>query len=164
MPETIGGLPLHVLVVHATVVLLPLAAVGVIAVAAVPRIRAALGLSTLVLTVVAVALVPITKESGENFREEIGGGPLVARHADLGGTLLYFAIPLLVIAVVLWWMGHREKGRNSSVGVLSVLVSVVAIGIALATIVQVVRIGHSGSEAVWSGIVASGTTGQQQAQ
>jgi uncharacterized membrane protein len=159
MPETIGGLPLHPLVVHAVVVLLPLAAAGVLVLAAVPRLRRPLGVTVLVITAVATALVPVAQQSGENLREETRGGRLVARHAELGETLLYFAVPLLAAAVVLWWMGRGDRDRRMTP--LSVIVSVLFVVLALAVIVQVVRIGHSGADAVWSGILAAGPTGQQ---
>lgn len=51
--DLVGGLPLHVLVVHAAVVLLPLAALGVIALVAVPRLRSRYSVLTLVAVVVA---------------------------------------------------------------------------------------------------------------
>jgi uncharacterized membrane protein len=41
MPWFIGGLPLHPLVVHATVVLVPLAVLGALAIVAFPRLDGA---------------------------------------------------------------------------------------------------------------------------
>ena len=52
MLDTVLGLPLHPLVVHAVVVLLPLVALGVMALAVVPRWRARLALPLLGLLVV----------------------------------------------------------------------------------------------------------------
>ena len=80
MPETVAGLPVHPLVVHAVVVLLPLAAVGVILIAAIPRWRAAIGFTVLVVTAVGAALVPVATMSGNNLADSIvesrtGGAP-----------------------------------------------------------------------------------------
>jgi hypothetical protein len=156
VPETVGGVPVHPLVVHAVVVLLPLAAVGVIVIAAVPRWRRALGFTVLCVTVVATGLVPVATESGEQLEDSIGGGELVERHSELGETLIYFAVPLLLVAIVLWWSGRRASDQPRSASAMSVVLAVVAMVVGLAAIVQVVRVGHSGAEAVWSGVVASG--------
>jgi uncharacterized membrane protein YkvI len=155
MPETVSGIPLHPLVVHAVVVLLPLAATGVLAMAAVPRLRRVLGFTVLCVTVVAVAMVPVAKLSGENLRDSLREAPLVERHASLGETLLYFALPLLVAATLLWWMGRRNRHDKPTGSVVTIVVGVLSVIVAVTTIVQVVRVGHSGSEAVWSGVLAS---------
>ena len=55
MPETIGGIPLHPLVVHAVVVLIPLAALGVIAIALVPKWRSRFGILVVAVTAFATA-------------------------------------------------------------------------------------------------------------
>lgn len=64
MFDTVFGLPLHTLVVHAVVVLVPLAALGTVAIAAVPAWRARFGVPVLLLTVAAVASVPVAVQSG----------------------------------------------------------------------------------------------------
>ena len=156
MPEGIAGVPLHPLVVHAVVVLLPLAAVGVIVEAVVPRWRSALAVTVLMVTIVGTALVPIATQSGKNLRQSLGVESLVARHASLGQSLIFFAGPLLVAAVGLWWTERRDGDREYSASAISITFRIVAVIIAVATIIQVVRIGHSGAEAVWSGVVPPG--------
>ncbi|MDH5279339.1 MAG: hypothetical protein OEW53_09900, partial [Actinomycetota bacterium] len=62
MPDTIGDVPVHPLVVHAVVVLLPLAALGVLVLVVVPRWRPTFAPLVLGVTVVATALVPVAKQ------------------------------------------------------------------------------------------------------
>ena len=66
MPETLGGIPIHPLVVHAVVVLIPLAALGVMAISVIPRWRGRFGVLVVGAATVATALVPVaTAERGE---------------------------------------------------------------------------------------------------
>jgi hypothetical protein len=155
VPDTIGGVPVHPLVVHAVVVLLPLAAVGVILIAAIPRWRAAIGFTVLAITAVGTALVPIATMSGNNLAASIGTSPLVAHHQQLGNTLWYVAVPLLLVSVLLWWLGRRERHEQPLSTAASVAVGMLSVLVAAATIVQVVRVGHSGADAVWSGVLTS---------
>lgn len=155
MPETVSGVPLHPLIVHAVVVLLPLAALGTIVIALVPPWRKALAFTVLCVTVIATALVPFAQNSGETLREAVGEGRLVERHEELGQTLLYFAIPLLVVAIVQWLVARKGTSSRPLPKAWTVIISILSIAVAAATLVQVVRIGHSGSEAVWSGVVAA---------
>jgi len=159
MPDAVGGVPIHPLVVHAVVVLVPLAALGVLVLALVPRWRPTFAPWVLGVTVVAAALVPVAKQSGENLLEAVGGSDLVDRHAQLGEMVLWFALALLVAAAAVWWMARRERAKRPLGHGLSVAVSVLAVLIAAAALVQVVLVGHSGSNAVWNGTPTS-TTGQ----
>jgi hypothetical protein len=145
--DTIIGLPIHPLVVHAVVVLLPLAALGIIAIALRPTWRRTYGLLVLAITFVATAAVPVAKLSGEQFAKRVGLTP--QPHARLGAQLIWFAIPLLVLALALV-VGDRRWSRRA-VTIVAAL-SVVA---AVATTVQVVRIGHSGAKATWAGVVSA---------
>ena len=79
---TVAGLPLHPLVVHAVVVLLPLAAVGTLAAAARPAWRRVLAIPTLLVALAGAVAVPLASSSGWQLRRTMGGGsPLVAEHA-----------------------------------------------------------------------------------
>ena len=147
MFDTIIGLPIHPLIVHAVVVLLPLGALGIIAIALRPAWRLKYGWLVLAITVVATAAVPVAKLSGQQFAKRIGLTP--QPHARLGAQLIWFALPLLVLAVALV-LGDRRWSRRA-VSIVAAL-SVVA---AVATTVQVVRIGHSGAKAAWGGFVSS---------
>ena len=149
MPESVGGVPIHPLVVHAVVVLSPLTAFGVAVLSVVPKWRSRYGALVAITGVIAAALAPIAKLSGENLRETLGETALVARHADLGTNVLYGAVPLAVMALLLWWLGRRVEHGRPVARSLSVLVGVLGVVIAVAATVQIILIGHSGAEAVW---------------
>ena len=70
---TISGLPAHPLIVHATVVLVPLAAAAVALHTFWPAARARLGLVTLGAAVLAVVLVPLSTSSGEQLEHDVLG-------------------------------------------------------------------------------------------
>lgn len=111
MLDTIRGVPAHALIVHATVVLLPLAALGAIAIAVLPPLRRRYGPAVGLLALVSLALVPLTTESGERLfdRRSAQFGPgdtveagLMERHADLAEGLLPWVIVLVAgVALVL---------------------------------------------------------------
>jgi hypothetical protein len=164
VPGTINGLPLHILLVHAVVVLVPLAALMVVASAVWPAARAKLGFLTPAAALVALILVPVTTHAGHWLRDHLNGNLAqtanVRRHVALGGELLPWVIALFVVAAAVWAAGRRyelgwrslqgESGRVAPVWVTGVLAAL-AVAVAVVSVVQVVRIGESGSRAVWTG-------------
>lgn len=154
MPESVFGLPAHPLVVHATVVLVPLTAVVLALAVTVPRFRAWAGWLPLGLAVTSVVLAPVTTGSGERFREQLGiQSAAVDRHADLGGMLIWWCLGMLAVAALLTLV-HRDG--HSLPRRLAVGLTAVGLVVSLGTVVQVALIGHSGAEAVWGGVVATG--------
>jgi len=153
IPETVFGLPFHVLVNHGAVVLVPLAALGVIAIAVVPRWRERYGVLVAGLTVVASLTTFVTVASGETFERSLTeagqlGGPVadkVEEHESLGNLLRWYVLVLAVAAVAMVVLVRRNVARN-----LVLIVAVVAVVAAGASVVQVVRTGHTGSTAVWN--------------
>jgi hypothetical protein len=149
VPDDILGIPLHPLVVHAVVVLMPLAALGTIAIALVPRWRDTYGWLVLAASTIVFATVPIATRSGNRLRESLTlGGPVVEKvndHQQYGDRMIYAAGGLWLLLVVLMLL-HRSGRR----GGLLVVVSGLAIVAALAALVLVILTGHSGSNAVWN--------------
>ncbi|HEY5184751.1 MAG TPA: hypothetical protein VIM19_07600, partial [Actinomycetes bacterium] len=88
MPATIFGLPTHVLVIHAVVVLLPAAAVASALVAAWPAMRRRIGVLTLVFTFVATLTVPVATQSGEGLQALLPATPLIDNHVRMGHQLI----------------------------------------------------------------------------
>ena len=156
MLDTVLGLPTHPLIVHATVVVVPTAAVAVLLAAVWPRFRAWAGWGPLALAVLAVVLTPLSTSSGESLEHRVGGSRLIEDHSHLADLLIWWVVPLAVLALALYWLlgsrGDRlqQRGRALS-AVLVVLPVVVAVG----TLVQVVLIGHSGAKAAWSDVDSS---------
>jgi uncharacterized membrane protein len=159
MFDLINGLPVHPLVVHAVVVLLPLATLGTIAIAVRPSWRRSYGLLVVGCTALATVLIPVATSSGEALEEHVGNP---GEHAELGDQLIWFAIPMLLLATALWWLERRSAAtetvgstaRTTSAGVVRT-VAALAVVAALATSVQVYRVGDSGARATWGGQVSS---------
>ena len=147
MFDTFNGLPVHPLVVHGVVVLLPLAILGTIAIAARPVWRRTYGPLVVGVAIVATVLIPVATSSGEAFEEQVGDP---GQHAELGDQLLWFTLPLLVLAIVLVVLDRM--GRS---GGLMTLVAVLAVVAAVASGVQVFRVGDSGARAAWGDKVSS---------
>lgn len=149
MFDLINGLPIHPLVVHAVVVLLPLAIIGTVAVVAVPRWRRHYGPLVLGVMAVATALIPVATSSGEALEKHVGDP---GRHAELGDQLIWFALPLLVLLAVMVWLDRRgpETARR-----VTAVVGGLAVIAAIAAGVQVFRVGDSGARAAWGDQVSS---------
>jgi hypothetical protein len=110
LPETVRGLPLHALVLHATVVLVPLAALGTLACAVWPAARRRYGGLVVLGALVATVLVPVTTASGENLRARLGAEELVREHARWGERLL--PAMLVLLAAVLALVGLETLRRR----------------------------------------------------
>jgi uncharacterized membrane protein len=152
MPEFVNGLPLHALVVHFVVVLIPLAVLGSVVVALWPAARARFGWLVVGIASVATLLVPVATNSGGKLSERYPGNQLVERHQELGDMMIYFAIPLLVfvtaLMVVHQW-GSRLVANWTKLA--TIIAAVLTIGFAVASGVHVYRVGEVGSRAVWEG-------------
>jgi hypothetical protein len=157
MPETVFGLPTHAIVVHATVVLLPLAALVVLLHACWPVARRRLGIVTPLLAGVALVLVPMSTESGEGLEHQVGRSALIERHAELADGMLPWAIGLFVVAAGLWLLDRRRARQADAAGPrwLPVVAGVLAVVAVVGTVQQVVRVGHAGAEATWNGVVST---------
>jgi hypothetical protein len=152
MPTTVLGLPVHPLIVHATVVLVPAAAAAVALAAIWPRFRWWAGWGPLALSVVAVLLTPVTTSSGEALEHQVGHSRLIEEHSHLAGMLIWWVVPLAVLAAAQYWLftfggGRINPRRQRAVAAVMVLAPVL---VGLGTLVQVVLIGHSGAKAAWS--------------
>ena len=156
MFDLINGIPVHPLVVHAIVVLLPLATLGTIAIAVRPRWRRPYGPLVVAAALVATVLCPVATSSGEQLEKRVGDP---GDHAALGDTLVWFALALLVTSAALVWLDRRHR-RTDEAGRPTLLnvVAVVAVVVALASAVQVYRVGDSGARAAW-GDAASSSSG-----
>jgi len=154
---TIHGTPLHPLVVHAVVVLVPLAALGTIAIAVRPRWRRPYGPLVVAFGALAAILTPVATSSGEALEKHVGDP---GEHAELGDQLIWFILPLLVLAVAMVWMDRRgtpsDRGPSSPTALK--VVAALAVVAAVATSVQVYRVGDSGARAAWGDRVQSSSS------
>ncbi|HYN29837.1 MAG TPA: DUF2231 domain-containing protein [Dermatophilaceae bacterium] len=162
MFDTVFGLPLHPLVVHATVVVVPTAAAAVLLAAVWPRFREWAGWGPLALAAAAAAVTPLSTQSGESLDGRVPATALVEAHARLGDQLVPWVLGLLVASAVttwLWRRGRRTEVRPGTPTWLPAAAAALCVVAALGTSVQVVRIGHSGAEAAWSDVATATPTG-----
>lgn len=147
---TIAGIPAHALLVHAIVVLAPLVALLEILCGFWPAARRRLVWLVLALAAVTTILTPITTEAGEWLLNSGGQPrPILLEHAERGDWMIYFSVAMLVVAIALAVLHVLEGRSDAPRKAASILVAVVALVVGVSSIVTVVRIGHSGAEAVW---------------
>ncbi|GAA1865518.1 hypothetical protein GCM10009836_52380 [Pseudonocardia ailaonensis] len=171
MPTFLSGLPLHPLVVHAVVVLVPAAVVGAVLVAVWPAARRRWGWSVVVVTALAAISVPLATSTGEGLEHNLPHTAAIETHAELGDQLLVFVAPLLVVVLALVLVDHLRRraeadaaaaARAAGPGTMSaprvtgprarvavVVLAVLTVLFAAVSAVQVVRIGDSGARAAW---------------
>lgn len=148
MPDEIVGIPLHPLLVHAGVVFIPLAALGTIALALVPRWRKPYGPLVLAAAALSLIIVPITTRSGENLLGSLElGGPVlekVEEHQAMGERVIWAVLPMFALNLAMLLMTRAERPARE-VTIVAWLATIAAV---VATVL-VVLTGHLGSQAVW---------------
>jgi uncharacterized membrane protein len=113
---TILGLPAHPLLVHAAVVLTPLAATGLALCAIWPAARRRFGWPAAGLAVVTAAILPFVTGSGEALKERVAGSALVERHEDLGEQLLPWTAALALLGVAVMFVHRRRERARDAAG------------------------------------------------
>jgi hypothetical protein len=174
VPTEVSGLPAHVLLVHAVVVLVPLAALALVVAALWPAFRRRLGIVVPLVALLGLVLVPVTTHAGEWLASRVPSTTLVRDHTELGDSLLPWAFGVFVLATGVWLLGRygtkrsaaapggttgdaagdagsaaASRGRLVLVG--QVVAAVLAVVVAAGALVQTYRIGESGARAAWSG-------------
>jgi len=173
---TVNGLPAHILLVHAVVVLLPLAALLLVLTAVWPAARRRVAGPNAILSVLVVALVPVTTSAGEWLEHRVDETALLREHAELGDTAIWAALPVALLALVIWWRQREATAtpdiaqtgtssvattirRRTYLAPLSVtltrVVTVLAVVIAGFAVYDTYRIGDSGAKAAWTGSFSS---------
>ncbi|GAB3589627.1 hypothetical protein GCM10027446_02520 [Angustibacter peucedani] len=172
MLDTVFGLPTHALVVHATVVMVPLAALLVALTAISRRVRSWAGYLPLAAAVLALVLVPLSTSTGESLERRVEHNALVEAHTRMADGLLPFVVLLTVAAVGLLYVHLRERdadhvpsrlrplvrGGQAPRALVAVVLVVAAVG-SVGTVVQTARIGHAGAKAAWSDAVQTTPSG-----
>ena len=150
----LNGVPVHPLVVHAVVVLGPLAALAGLLYAFVPRWRWLLRWPLVALAVVTAIAAVVAAQAGEallELRPELE--PLVVEHEERGEMLRTVAVAYAVVALVAAWalggasaLASGRGARETRFGIP--VAAVLAVG-AVALLVMLFLAGDSGSRAVW---------------
>jgi uncharacterized membrane protein len=150
------GIPLHPLIIHAAVVLVPLAALSAL-LFAVPKWRWLTRWPAVVLAVIGALTVQLAVMSGRDLEKDRNlDSPLIHTHEEWGERLQIAMWIFAVIMVVAFWAlpyvtrvsgaANRESRAAALETPLAVLVAVAAI----AVLVLVVLTGDAGARAVWS--------------
>ena len=154
-----NGLPLHALVVHATVVFVPLAALAAI-LYAVPKWRWLLRWPMLLLNLAAAVLVQVSVMSGGDLERTLektrGLQPvLIHSHETWAHRLRIAMFVLAVLAVVAFWaLGYVTRlvggaDREARMAALEKPLMVLLPVAAVAVLVLVFLTGDAGARAVW---------------
>lgn len=148
--DLIDGIPVHVLVIHAVVVLVPLSVLLMVGVVIFARFRKnyrypAVGLSTLsaVLTVVA-------EQSGKSLQRRVGD---VGQHAELGSALTPVVLVFGFLSVCWLILSSMDRGKFR-LWAWTAGGAVVAAG--LVAVVLTFFVGHTGAKASWSELADQG--------
>ena len=154
----IAGLPMHPLLVHAVVVLVPLTARALVLGTLWPAARTRLGIVTPLAAALLVVLVPITVAAGEALAEAVGTAPDVETHEGYGRMLLPWVVGMLVVAAAQWawfrWGGRRgPDGARARPRSVTIALGALALAAAAGATGTVVLIGDSGARAVWGGLL-----------
>ena len=153
MFDTIFGLPTHTIVVHAVVVLVPVAALATIAVALRPRWRERYASWMVLVNGLAVVITYVARQSGQKLfarLDSIGGAGVAAHHRQLGLALIWFVLVFFGLSVATWLVA-RSRDTGPAPTIVAVLTAVAA----AIVLYEVIRVGHSGTQAVWRNFVKS---------
>jgi drug/metabolite transporter (DMT)-like permease len=155
--EELFGIPAHPLMVHAAVVLLPLAALLTLVCAVLPRARRHYAPVALALALAATVAVGIAQGSGEALEERVDETELVEEHTGQGERVLPWAVAVVVASgavLALPMLARRRSGSTQSGAAAAVAVVVVALVAGTGAVWSVVTVGHSGAKATWEEVGA----------
>ena len=145
---SVAGLPLHPLVIHASIVLIPLVAIGALVMSYLPSFSRRYGKLILFIALFAQLSLFLAKVTGEAFEEILDKD--MGNHAELGEIAPVITLPMVSL-IYLRWRLDRSGATVGSVWVRR-LTSLALIVASLASIAVIVLVGHSGAESVWGWI------------
>ncbi|WP_319459108.1 DUF2231 domain-containing protein [Micromonospora sp. RTP1Z1] len=160
MFREVNGLPGHVLVIHAVVVLVPLLALLSVAYGVLPGWRSRFGWAVAVLAVLTPIVAFVATQSGEELEDALRkrgyppeGLQKIHEHSEYGDKLLWLTVGLAVAALLLLLLtSGLERVRGLPSWLVWALTAVVAV-LAVFALVYVYLTGDSGAKMVWSNIV-----------
>ncbi|GAB3238433.1 DUF2231 domain-containing protein [Kineosporia babensis] len=157
MFDLFNGMPVHALVVHAVVVLLPLMAVVTVAFVIRPRWRRELPWAVLGNLLAALATFA-AMQSGEQLQTRLSNpdfAPVAEDHGNIAALLIYFAFGQFLASLIAWLLLRTKDDapRTSAPKLVTSVVLTLAVGVAASA--WTYRVGDSGAEAVWKDKIAS---------
>jgi glucan phosphoethanolaminetransferase (alkaline phosphatase superfamily) len=158
--ESIAGLPAHPLLVHAPIVLVPLAAIVAIVVALRPRLHPLARWLVVAAAAIALATTQLAVSSGYRLDEAAGGAIDTNKHEALGETSRNLVVLFLLSALATAVAGRAL--RNSAVDPapagtiragLTTAASATTVASAVAATIWLARTGHEGARLVWETVL-----------
>jgi hypothetical protein len=159
VPDKVFGLPAHPLLVHAAVVMVPLAAVALIATGWREAWRRIYLLPIALLAIGGAGFAFLAKESGEPLQKSVrAAGKRVGEHPEQGDTAFVFAGLFAAICLAFYLyqtfgdrvrerVGWTERYRTPvDEGILLYAISIPLAALAIWTMMVA---GHSGAKLVW---------------
>jgi uncharacterized membrane protein len=153
----LAGLPAHPLFVHLPIVLLPLVAIGAIAMALSGRVRERLGWTILGLAIVAGLSTQLAISSGQALEDSVKDSSALRHHIAIGESIRPLALALFLSALGIMLLDRRARSAwpfrdRAPVGAGSAAkgaLVVITLLFAVATCVRLYQIGDSGATATW---------------
>ncbi len=153
----LASLPLHPLLVHIPVVLVPLLFAATIAITVRRSWFDKLAITTALVAVVAAFGTLLASQSGEDLQEQATRTAKVSQHVELGDQAKVitagFLLMLFVWVALDWWFA-RMATRPPQAGVLLKGRMVLSLVLGAFASTWVFRAGHSGADATWTGRTA----------
>lgn len=155
MLDQVNGLPVHVLVLHAAVIFVPLLALGAIVYGFAASLRPRIGWAVALLAVVAPVAALITKLSGTEFYNRLlseqrvsdKGKEILDGHMSNGTTTFWLALALGVLSLILVVLTSRKSAALPKLADLGFAVVLLILG--GVTVWYLYQTGDSGATAVW---------------
>ena len=140
------GLPLHPLIIHAVVVLVPLSALGVIFLLVFPRLAPTFSPLILILLITSTVAGFIAENSGQSLSNRVG---YPGDHAEQGDRLAKLIL-LFTLLYITWFVIYRKSIKFKSADkLLKRGLSVLLLLAAIASTTLTFIVGHSGAKVTW---------------
>ena len=156
MFDQFNGMPVHVLLVHAAVVFVPLLALSAVIYALVPRLRSRIGWVAALLAVGAPLSALFAKLSGEAFMERLASSGMnaeamkpIVSHQGYGDLTFWFALALGVVTGIMIYLTGRGANGTPLPRIADLGIAVVVVALAAFTGYFVFMTGDTGATAVW---------------
>jgi cytochrome b involved in lipid metabolism/uncharacterized membrane protein len=149
--DLITGLPVHPLISHAVVVVVPLAAIGALILTFVAKWRTTYSPLVLIAVLLSPISASIATQSGEALSERVG---LPKSHSTLGERLSYVVLAFAIVFSIWFAIERSARVRTKVPKILQQVVTVIVPILATVSLVLTFLVGHSGAEATWKNRIA----------
>jgi len=155
IPDTVGGLPTHALIVHFVVILMPLSVIAFAGTGWRAEFRRLYSLPVALLALAAVVAAFVASQTGEALQDQVRDAARAAGtrasfgdHPEDGELARNIAILFALISIALWAaVAYRERLKLPSWAPTALYGLGCVVG--LIGIVVVISAGHSGAALVW---------------